>query len=622
MRGADEESNCSPQTNEGDRRITPRRGPLRAVVSESLPVIWIPSRCGARGPWTCIGDDPSAPAARRIAPCAQPINHGKKRGGRDPVQRDTDGTTFAPIASVNEIPEAAPSGETTWTLADEPGVDSDRYELVSELATGGMATVYLARLRGPMGFTRLVAIKCMHPQYAKDPTFSSMFVDEAMLTARLRHPNIVPTLDVISENGQLLLVMEYVEGASVAKLMRVVREASAQVPIPIACAIVHDLLLGLHEAHETRDDDGTPLGVIHRDVSPQNAIVGVDGLARVLDFGIAKARGSVHQSHDGEIKGKIPYMPPEQLFGEPLDRTVDVYAAGVVLWELLTGERLFDGPSTELLVRRIAGGDVGAPSTRRELVSPELDALVLRALSQEPHARFPTALAMAEHLSAIVALPPRTEIASWVKRFATKEPPVPVRRSERTPPRQPRQLGEVIECDSERRARPVFDPEALTRRVGTPAPITDHSVVAPSRTPPRRVRSTFVAVAALALGLGVATLTATSSTASTTHASAAGAVAPRVEKAVDVALVAPAIDAHAVIAAAPPVRLPSQATPPARMRASSASLASPAVVTTAVTAAAVEPTPAPVANDAKPASCRLPYVVDAEGHRHYKVECL
>jgi serine/threonine-protein kinase len=525
---------------------------------------------------------------------------------------------------VNEIPEAAPSGETTWTLADEPGVDSDRYELVSELATGGMATVYLARLRGPMGFTRLVAIKCMHPQYAKDPTFSSMFVDEAMLTARLRHPNIVPTLDVISENGQLLLVMEYVEGASVAKLMRVVREASAQVPIPIACAIVHDLLLGLHEAHETRDDDGTPLGVIHRDVSPQNAIVGVDGLARVLDFGIAKARGSVHQSHDGEIKGKIPYMPPEQLFGEPLDRTVDVYAAGVVLWELLTGERLFDGPSTELLVRRIAGGDVAPASKHRELVSPELDALVLRALSQEPHARFPTALAMAEHLSAIVALPPRTEIASWVKRFATKEPPVPVRRSERTPPRQPRQLGEVVECDSERRPRPVFDPEALTRRVGAPAPITDTSAVVSRtpRTPPRRVRTTFVAVAALALGLGVATLTSTRGAASTTHATAAGAAAPQVEKvSAPIAPVVAAIESVPVIAPQA-ARMPSQPTtmPAVRTRALTASVAAPAVVTTVVAEQA--PAPAPAVNDGKPASCRLPYVVDAEGHRHYKVECL
>jgi eukaryotic-like serine/threonine-protein kinase len=486
--------------------------------------------------------------------------------------------------------------QIAWTIAnDEPLVDSDRYELVAELATGGMATVYLAKLRGPMGFSRLVAIKCMHPHYAKDPTFSSMFVDEAMLTARLRHPNIVPTLDVVTEGGQLLLVMEYVEGASVAKLMTVVREASAQVPIPIACAIIHDLLLGLHEAHETRDDDGAPLGVIHRDVSPQNAIVGVDGLARVLDFGIAKARGSVHQSNEGEIKGKIPYMPPEQLFGEPIDRTVDVYGAGVVLWELLTGQRLFEGASTELLVRRIGGGDVLAPSTHRTLVSPELDALVLRALSPEPHARFPTALAMAEHLSALVALPPRTEIAAWVKRFATKEPPVPVRRSDRP-------------------SRPVFDSAAQTRRVeSAPSSISEQPLVAPRRPRLGRARASIVGAGALILGLGAAAFTATRSTASTTHATAAGAAAP-----IATMVAAPVTPVTTAATAIEDARRPMQAMrTPARAAPRPAAPAGTAPVAPAIAAPA-----APTANEAKPASCRPPYVVDAQGHRHYKVECL
>jgi serine/threonine-protein kinase len=326
----------------------------------------------------------------------------------------------------------------------------------------------------------------------------------------------------------------------------------------------------------------------------------------VLDFGIAKARGSVHQSHDGEIKGKIPYMPPEQLFGEPLDRTVDVYAVGVVLWELLTGERLFDGPSTELLVRRIAGGDVAAPSTHRTLVSPELDALALRALSQEPHARFPTALAMAEQLSAIVALPPRTEIAAWVKRFATKEPPVPLRRFE-----------------SERRARPLFDPEAQTRRVSsTPPtpPITEPSIVVLPPRPPVRSRASFMVVGALMLGLVAAAFTATRSSAGTTHATAAGAPsppAPVVEKTVAVVLpVATAVEISNAVAPAPKasIRRELQATRTALH------VAPPATVAIATAAPVAEPTPA--VSDAKPASCRPPYVVDAEGHRHYKVECL
>src|SRR5688572_7803824 len=163
--------------------------------------------------------------------------------------------------------------------------EGERYELLGELASGGMATVYLARLRRPLGFARLVAIKCMHPQFAKDPAFTTMFLDEARITSRLRHPNIVPTLDIVAEDGHLLLVMEYVEGESLVAILRTLKKQGARIPLPIACAIVHDVLLGLHEAHEAKDDDGTPLAVVHRDVSPHNVIVGIDGLARVLDFG-------------------------------------------------------------------------------------------------------------------------------------------------------------------------------------------------------------------------------------------------------------------------------------------------------------------------------------------------
>src|SRR5215218_3670518 len=136
--------------------------------------------------------------------------------------------------------------------------DGERYELLGELASGGMATVYLARMRRPMGFSRLVAIKCMHPQFAKDPSFATMFLDEARITARLRHPNIVPTLDIVAEDGQLLLIMDYVEGESLVSLLRTLKKTNTRIPMPVVCAIVHDVLLGLHEAHEAKDDDGTP----------------------------------------------------------------------------------------------------------------------------------------------------------------------------------------------------------------------------------------------------------------------------------------------------------------------------------------------------------------------------
>jgi serine/threonine-protein kinase len=297
-----------------------------------------------------------------------------------------------------------------------------------------MATVYLARMRRPMGFSRLVAIKCMHPQFAKDPSFVSMFLDEARLTARLRHPNVVPTLDIVAEDGHLLLVMEYIEGTSLASLLRSVNKAGTRIPIPIACAIIHDMLLGLHEAHQAKDDEGAPLAIIHRDVSPQNVLVGLDGLSRVLDFGVARARQNTHLSNDNEIKGKIPYMPPEQLFGEAIDHKVDVYAAGVSLWEALVCERLFDGPSETALVKKISEDPIERPSNRLGELPPELDEIVMRALSRQPGDRFESALAMAEAIASIIPLPTRTEVSAWVRPFIT---PREVPSSSKLPPPAP-----------------------------------------------------------------------------------------------------------------------------------------------------------------------------------------
>ena len=498
--------------------------------------------------------------------------------------------------------------------------EGDRYELLGELATGGMATVYLGRMRRPMGFNRLVAIKCMHPQYAKDPSFASMFVDEARLTARLRHPNIVPTLDIVSDAGQLLIVMEYVEGESLAGLLKLVRDAGDRIPVAVACAIIHDLLLGLHEAHESTDDDGSALAIIHRDVSPQNVMVGLDGLARVLDFGVAKARSRVHHSNEGEIKGKIPYMPPEQLFGEGVDRRVDIYAAGVLLWESLVGQRLFEGSSEEALVRRIDAGDVPAPSTKVSGISPELDAIVMRAVCKDASGRFPTALAMAEAISGLVALPPRTEISSWIKRFAAPRA-VPTNAigcsRDLTEGVNPDAIVAVLEHRATIASRPSFAPVSIGR--------------APAAVIPGTSRLTMVlGIAAFALAgvLVGRTMRADVAHADTAHHAAAAAVT-----AADVAFaptVAPSNAAQApaaepVAAAAPVAKAVAPATRSGRAAAKSLAKTAPAAepVAEVVAPVAAIATAAPAAAaTTKPASCRLPYVVDAEGHRHYKVECL
>lgn len=286
-----------------------------------------------------------------------------------------------------------------------------KYEIVHRLAAGGMGTVYLGRLRGALGFSRLVALKSMHAQYALDPNFRAMFVDEARLTALLHHPNIVPTIDVVSTDDSLMLVMEYVEGSSLYDLCQ--RPESPPVPLPVAVAVIHDLLSGLHHAHTATDEVGNPLGIIHRDVSPQNLLVGRDGLARVLDFGIARALRTVHASDTGAVRGKVAYMPPEQLCGKAIDHRVDIYAAGVVLWETLTGRRLFQGENLAL-VTSVLTGEVPPPSTVRPDIPPELDAIVLAALAKDPAMRYPTAQAMAEALRSVIPLASRAAITRWV----------------------------------------------------------------------------------------------------------------------------------------------------------------------------------------------------------------
>src|SRR5262245_50982074 len=213
-----------------------------------------------------------------------------------------------------------------------------------------MATVHFGRLLGPVGFSRTVAIKRLHAQYSSDPDFVSMFLDEARVAARIRHPNVVPTLDVVATGGELFLVMEYVPGESLARLTRNRPERTS---FRVISSVMAGVLHGLHAAHESADERGRPLGIVHRDVSPQNILVGSDGIAKILDFGVAKATGRLQTTRDGQIKGKLSYMPPEQLRGAPVSRTVDIYACGVILWELVTGQRLFQADNEGAIVAQV-----------------------------------------------------------------------------------------------------------------------------------------------------------------------------------------------------------------------------------------------------------------------------
>ena len=290
-----------------------------------------------------------------------------------------------------------------------------RYALHTEIASGGMAAVHIGRLLGPVGFARTVAIKRLHPPLAKDPEFVAMFLDEARLAARIRHPNVVSTLDVVATEGELFVVMEYVPGESLARLLRAVRTNKEMVPVPIAATIMVGVLHGLHAAHEARDERGEALRIVHRDVSPHNILVGTDGDAHVIDFGIAKARGRMQVTRQGQIKGKLSYMPSEQLLGQGLDHRADIFAASIVLWEALTGQRLFQGVDDGEVYAKVLLGHVDPPSRYASGLSPAVDAIVLRGLARERTERYATAREMALALEAAVALAPPSQVGRWVE---------------------------------------------------------------------------------------------------------------------------------------------------------------------------------------------------------------
>ena len=293
-----------------------------------------------------------------------------------------------------------------------------RYALHSEIASGGMATVYFGRLLGPVGFSRTVAVKQLHPHFSKDPDFVAMFLDEARVAARIHHPNVIQTVDVVVTGGELFLVMDYLPGESLARLLRALTKSGERIPVDIACTIMSNVLHGLHAAHEAKDERGEPLDIVHRDVSPSNVMVGVDGVARVLDFGVAKAVGSLHTTREGSLKGKLAYMAPEQIEGT-VTRQSDIYAAAVVLWEALTGRRLFEGEEVAVLAK-VLGGVIPPPSSVAPGLSKSLDELTLRGLARQPEQRFATAREMALALEACATFTPPSKVGEWVSGIAAE----------------------------------------------------------------------------------------------------------------------------------------------------------------------------------------------------------
>jgi len=278
-----------------------------------------------------------------------------------------------------------------------------------------MARVSLGTLRGEGAFSRVVAIKQLFPQYAKDPDFVAMFLDEANVAARVQHPNVVGTLDIVSDGGELFLVMEYIAGESLGRLLRTARDRYEPVEPAIASAILVDILEGLYAAHSATGPGGAVLSIVHRDVSPQNVLVGVDGVSRVVDFGVAKAAGRMQTTADGQVKGKIVYMPPEQM-GGAVDQRADLWAAGAVLWEMLAGRRLFRDMG-EALAFHTGTLAVDPPGSVGKRETP-LDAVAMRALARAPEARYQTAREMIIAIERAVPPAPARRVALWVQRLA------------------------------------------------------------------------------------------------------------------------------------------------------------------------------------------------------------
>jgi eukaryotic-like serine/threonine-protein kinase len=298
-------------------------------------------------------------------------------------------------------------------MATRAPVRIGRYVLHHEIGSGGTASVYLGRVRGTAGFSRIVALKRLHPHLAKESEFGALLLDEARISCRINHPNVVQTLDVVALEGEILLVLEYVHGASLAQLVQRARARDGSVPPAIACAIIVGALHGLHAAHEATSETGAPLEIVHRDVSPQNILVGADGSARVLDFGIARAAGRITRTEDGRIRGKVAYMSPEQLRGHRVDRRTDVYATAVVLWEALAGRRLYDDADAQSIYGKVMRAEV-TPLDQVRRVCPELAAVVMKGLAADPDDRFATTREMALAIESAHPLASASSVGDWV----------------------------------------------------------------------------------------------------------------------------------------------------------------------------------------------------------------
>jgi serine/threonine-protein kinase len=470
-----------------------------------------------------------------------------------------------------------------------------RYALYGEIASGGMASVHFARLLGPGGFSRIVAAKRLLPHMVKDGAFTTMLMDEARLAARIHHPNVVSTLDVVASDGELVVVMEYVHGEALSRLAQVAGDLGEPISPQLASCIIIDALHGLHAAHEATDESGKLLGVVHRDISPQNLLVGVDGVTRIADFGIAKASGRSYETRDGTIKGKLAYMAPEQIERGELTRATDVFAISIVLWELLTGRQLFEGSTDAEVMHRVLACEIPPASSIAPGIPPDYERIVQRGLSRDPAQRFHSAREMALELQAISTPMRASDIGAWVERIASDS----LRRRAHL-------ISKIERSSSE--PDPAFaatKPVTPTPSVA-PEPGNTAAKVSWADAAPRRNSNWLPLVALAALGLGGLSALLWMRSEAPRSASATTSAAPTMPP------VAPAAPTEAASSTTLP-------TPSSSVAAPAAPAGAPSLATKAGHPSS---NPTPIRKPKTAVNCDPPYSVDPSGRHIFKLECM
>jgi len=353
-------------------------------------------------------------------------------GLTSPRPRPPAGATPPPSPSA---PTSPPRAEESGTrrraepAAAVPATGPDRfgqYEIIERIASGGMAELYKAKRTGVEGFQKIVAIKKILPHIADDDEFVTMFADEAKLAAQLNHPNIIHIYDLGKiQAGGYFIAMEHVDGRDLRSIEQSAREHSVPLPVSLAVYVASKVASALDYAHRRRDAEGHELNIVHRDVSPQNILISYEGEIKLCDFGIAKAASKASKTQSGALKGKIQYMSPEQAWGKPIDRRSDLFSLGVVLHELLTGERLFQGETDISVLEKVRSADIAPPSRSNPEVPQNLDAVVLRALAKEPDERYANASDLLRDLESVLysysPAPGSADVAIYLHRLQAEE---------------------------------------------------------------------------------------------------------------------------------------------------------------------------------------------------------